>query len=78
MFMIPERITNGPAKTMALAHLLLLLAGCASGVQINDDEAKACRTEGCSVWTEKELRGLVRKAFTEGWNAGVKHSGQGV
>lgn len=43
---------------------LLALCGCASvpqGVQMTADETKACAAQGCSVWTEAELRELIAK-----------------
>lgn len=55
--------------------LCLLLAGCAqipAGVTMDDDEAKACKAEGCTVWTEAELMELIRKAYRKGYEAGVK------
>lgn len=52
--------------------LILFLSGCASlpGVQITDDERKACEAEGCSVWTRAELEKLVRAAMLKGYKAG--------
>ena len=55
--------------------LCLLLAGCAqtpAGVQMDDDEAKACKEEGCTVWTEDELMELIRKTYRKGYQDGVK------
>ncbi len=53
----------------------LLLSGCASmpaGIEISEDEAKACKEQSCSVWTMEELTGLARRFFGEGYKAGVK------
>lgn len=52
----------------------LVLAGCASlpaGVDMSEAEAKACKEQGCTVWTMQELHGLVRRIFGEGYKAGV-------
>ena len=54
---------------------LLLLTGCASipaGVQIDDDEAKACEQAGCRVWTEAEFRELMNRVWKIGYEAGRK------
>lgn len=59
-----------------LLIVLSLFAGCASGVQMDDDEAKACRTSGCSVWTEAELRTLMQKWFKAGYMHGWKHANE--
>ena len=48
-----------------LILICVLLSGCASlpaGVQMSDDERKACEAETCSVWTVQELRKLLTKA----------------
>lgn len=56
---------------MKAAVLLIgLLAGCASGIRVSDEEAVACRNEGCAVFTERELMGLVGKAMAEGYRRG--------
>jgi starvation-inducible outer membrane lipoprotein len=60
-------------KTAILA--VLILAGCASvptGIEMSEDEAKACKEQGCTVWTLQELHGLARRIFGEGYKAGVK------
>lgn len=65
---------------MKISHLypplfVLALAGCASlpaGIEMSEAEAKACKEQGCSVWTMQELQGLARKFFGEGYQAGVK------
>jgi hypothetical protein len=52
----------------------LVLAGCASlpaGIEMSADEAKACKEQGCTVWTLQELHGLARRIFGEGYKAGV-------
>lgn len=65
------------AAILVFAFLALLhLAGCASGVQMDDDEAKACRTSGCTVWTEAELRNLAQTWFKQGYRHGWKHANE--
>lgn len=54
----------------AAALLIVLLAGCASGIRVSDEEAVACRNEGCAVFTERELTVLVGKAMSEGYRRG--------
>jgi hypothetical protein len=60
----------------------LLLAGCASGVHMTDEERIACRDSGCSVWTPAELLRLVGKAAGEGYQRGWRdanvQSGKGA
>lgn len=57
---------------MKAALLALLLAGCASGVNLTDEERIACRTEanGCSAWTEGELLRLVNRSLGAGYQRG--------
>ncbi|MES2942930.1 MAG: hypothetical protein V4772_08680 [Pseudomonadota bacterium] len=57
---------------MKYLFLALLLTGCANikGVEITDDERKACGKVSCSVWTETELSRLARKFFQDGYKAG--------
>jgi hypothetical protein len=50
---------------------LFLLTGCATGVEMSKEEAEACKAEGCSVWTARELTMLARKFYSEGYKAGV-------
>lgn len=61
---------------MRIAILCLLLAGCASGIRMTDEEAKACRDQGCSVWTDAELQELAirigSQAYRKGWTDAVK------
>jgi hypothetical protein len=59
-------------KRISFLLALALLSGCATGVQMTAEEAAACKAEGCSVWTERELRGLIGEAFKQGYVAGVK------
>jgi uncharacterized protein YceK len=57
---------------MKYVLIALILSGCASikGVEITDDERKACEQVTCSVWTEQELTRLARKFFSDGYKAG--------
>jgi len=48
----------------------VLLAGCANGVAMTDDETIACRNEGCTPWTQGELKGLADRALREGYRRG--------
>jgi hypothetical protein len=61
------------------ALLCLLLTGCASGVQMTDEEAKACRDSSCSAWTLQELEALVNKvgqaAYRKEWSDAVRQGG---
>jgi len=55
----------------ALLISLVLLTGCATGVTMDKDEEAACKAEGCTAWTTRELTGLARKFYNEGYKAGV-------
>lgn len=57
-----------------LAVALFDVAGCASmsGVTISDEESRACRDQGCTVWTAEELETLARKFFKDGYRVGVQ------
>lgn len=60
---------------MKAAFLALLLTGCASlppGITMSDDESKACKASGCSVWTDEELKALGQVIFRKGYEAGRK------
>lgn len=57
-------------KTALLA--LFLLTGCATGVEMSKEEAEACKAEGCTAWTVRELNLLARKFYSDGYKAGVK------
>ncbi len=50
---------------------LALLSGCATGVTMDKDEEAACKVEGCTAWTVRELGLLARKFFNEGYKAGA-------
>lgn len=60
-------------KRLAIA-CLLLLAGCHGmvGVTATPEEVQACKDEGCTVWTEDELKALFEHAWKKGYDAGVK------
>lgn len=59
---------------MKAALLALLLAGCASGIVMTEEERIACRESGCNVYTPAEILSLVRKAITEGYAHGWRDS----
>lgn len=63
---------------MMLALWLLSLAGCATGVSVNDEERIACRNDGCVVYTAREERDLVRRAveagYRKGWGDAVRQA----
>jgi len=56
-------------KTLLIA--IFMLTGCATGVTMDKDEEAACKAEGCTAWTVKELSMLARKFYSEGYKAGV-------
>lgn len=58
-----------------LLLVALALAGCASipeGVEMDENEAAACKAVGCTVWTVDELKEALRKAFEAGYRQGVR------
>lgn len=61
-------------KTLFTAALCaLLLAGCATtrdGIKMSEEEAAACKAQGCTAWTEAELMELAQKIFRLGVQAG--------
>ncbi len=61
-------------KTAILAVVILTLTGCATikGVAMTDEEREVCAVEGCTVWTEAELRALVTEAMRRGYLAAQK------
>lgn len=68
------------AAIVVFAALALLhLSGCATGVQMTDEEAAACKAEGCAAFTEQELRDLVNRAlvagYRRGWHDATRQSG---
>lgn len=66
-------------KTTASAlAVLALLAGCATGIKMTDQEAAACRAEGCTVWTDAELQGLVLNALRQGYQQGARSAGRAL
>ena len=64
-------------KTAILAVVILTLTGCATfkGVEMTDEDRVACEREGCTVWTEAELRALVTEAMRRGYLAAQKQKG---
>lgn len=60
---------------MKTALLCILLTGCAAlpGVEISEDERKACAAQqNCSVWNHQDLQSLIRHFFGQGYQAGRK------
>lgn len=60
----------------------VLLAACANGVSMSDEERIACRTDGCTVWTPGELQELANRAaragYRQGWGDAVRQAGGGL
>lgn len=68
------------ALAIAALVALGLLAGCAappSGVKMSDAEAAACRAQGCTVWTEVELKQLALEAMRQGYILGARRQQRG-
>jgi PBP1b-binding outer membrane lipoprotein LpoB len=58
-------------KTAIIA--IVLLSGCASlpdGVEMTEEERKACAEQTCTVWTRAELEHLARTMLQRGYQAG--------
>jgi starvation-inducible outer membrane lipoprotein len=55
--------------------LACLLAGCAAapqGVEMSEADHAECAAAGCTVWSQRELLILIRKAWADGYSHGVK------
>lgn len=65
-------------KRLIPIALALLLAGCASGIKMTDEEAAVCRRDGCTVWSDAELQGLALQAFREGFARGAQSRGKSL
>lgn len=67
---------------LLLLPAFVLLAGCANGVHMTDEDRIACRNEGCAAFTEAELRALVNRAasagYRQGWTDAHRQSGKGI
>jgi hypothetical protein len=67
-------------RPMLAAILATACSGCANGVSMNDEERVACRTNGCIVMTEAELRDFGSKvgseAYRKGWTDAHKQGGK--
>lgn len=59
-----------------VAGVALSLAGCANGVVMTDEEAVACRTEGCAALTEREFLRFMGRAFKDGYEQGWRDFGR--
>jgi hypothetical protein len=55
---------------LAVMLCIGLLSGCASGVQMTDEETVRCRNEGCAAFTLGEIRILMGKVFKDGYLSG--------
>lgn len=71
---IVERLIGALSALVFVSVLLcvLFVSGCPSGIRMDNDEAKACRNAGCTVWTEAELRVLAQQWFKKGYHYGWK------
>jgi uncharacterized protein YceK len=65
-------------KTTVALAVLTLLAGCASGIKMTDEEAAACKVQGCTVWTDAELQGLALEAMRQGYISGAQSAGKSL
>lgn len=50
--------------------VLLLLSGCATGIKMTEEEAKVCKAETCTAWTEKQLNYMAHWFWRSGFMAG--------
>lgn len=59
---------------LCFVALALALTGCASipGLKITDEERAACEAQGCTPWTDAELRDLAHRAIQYGYQQGRK------
>ena len=58
---------------VTLLVMLSILSGCAStGITMSADEEAACKAEGCTVWTEGELRMLIQQVYKDAYMRGGK------
>jgi hypothetical protein len=63
-----------------IMFLVALLAGCATSaehmkalnVKASPEEAAKCLSEGCSMWTDDELQGLIDFVWSKGYISGKK------
>lgn len=52
---------------------LLMLAGCANGIEMSLEQAETCKQEGCATHTERDLQIWSQKIFREGFKAGRRY-----
>ncbi len=57
---------------LVFAGFLALLASCATGVVMTDEDKATCKKVGCTAWSDAEILQLVNKIFRAGYAAGVK------
>lgn len=65
-------------RLISILFACVLLTACATGVTMTDEDAAACRAEGCTVWTERELTDLLQRAFGAGFRSGSQSRGQAL
>ena len=56
---------------IVFVSLLALLASCATGVVMSDEDKVNCKAQGCTAWTDAEILQLINKIFKAGYEAGV-------
>lgn len=52
---------------------LLMLAGCANGIEMSPEQAEACKEEGCTTHTERDLQMWSQQIYREGFKAGRRY-----
>lgn len=62
------------AVLIAAVLSIASLTGCATtkGLEVSADDAKECVEVGCTPWSERQLLGLAKHAYQQGFAAGVK------
>lgn len=67
---------------LLLLPAFVLLAGCANGAHMTDEDRINCRNEGCAAFTEAEIRALVNRAgragYMQGWTDAHRQAGRGL
>lgn len=60
-------------KAIALI-LALALAGCATtkGLEVSAEDAAECAAAGCTPWSERQIQGLAKLFYQQGFTAGLK------
>ena len=60
------------AITLLAVLFIATRAPAPAGVEISAEERELCKAQGCTVWTENELRTLVEQIYKRGYAAGSK------